>query len=463
MKKKCFIFLMVLLFGFSFDTEAKAEQKEEWQNELSLEQADLSLQENTKQSFSLQQYVTDVMDGTADFSFGAIVDCICEQVTGQWDAQKKTILHILALSVFAGIFVKFAGTIGDGDLGETGFFVVFLLLFSLVLSGFLGVYSVAEKALENLIGFMKALIPSFSLTLCYGGKMQSSLAFYEAMLLAMGLLSMAMKYFLMPGVEIYFFLSVINQMAGHRFSKMVDLIGSILRMSIRILFAAMIGYQGIQGLLVPVMDRVRNNAVWNVAKGMPGVGNTAGSVMDTVYGSGLLIKSAVGVGGVIAIVILCLYPMMKVFLFTFLYRVAGAVAQPVSDHRIVMVLQSAADVRVFTGIRTYVFTVDSHCVSQYKSWVMTGERRFHGSSISDGEAGCSIFTACGTSHKFIYGNGIQKVFYLCDKFDCYFTCACSGAWLFWKRKGMGKKLYSFGKQTAGGTDERGNSSAWRKV
>ena len=58
MKKKCFIFLMVLLFGFSFDTEAKAEQKEEWQNELSLEQADLSLQENTEQSFSLQQYVT---------------------------------------------------------------------------------------------------------------------------------------------------------------------------------------------------------------------------------------------------------------------------------------------------------------------------------------------------------------------------------------------------------------------
>ena len=51
MKKKCFIFLMVLLFGFSFDTEAGASQKEEWQNELSLEQADLSLQENTEQSF----------------------------------------------------------------------------------------------------------------------------------------------------------------------------------------------------------------------------------------------------------------------------------------------------------------------------------------------------------------------------------------------------------------------------
>ena len=74
---------------------------------------------------------------------------------------EKTILHILALSVFAGIFVKFAGTIGDGDLGETDFLSYFFFLFSLVLSGFLGVYAVAEKALENLIGFMKALIPSF--------------------------------------------------------------------------------------------------------------------------------------------------------------------------------------------------------------------------------------------------------------------------------------------------------------
>lgn len=103
MKKKCFIFLVVLLIGFSFDTKAKAEQKEEWQNELSLEQADLSLQENTEQSFSLQQYVTDVMDGTADFSFGAIVDCICEQVTGQWDAQKKLFyifLHSVCLRGF---------------------------------------------------------------------------------------------------------------------------------------------------------------------------------------------------------------------------------------------------------------------------------------------------------------------------------------------------------------------------
>lgn len=343
MKKRWLMAGMLVLFCCFFPfVQGKAEQKNNWQKELSLEEADASLKNHTIQSFSLQNYVSNVMNGVQEFSFGAMADCVKNQMEGQWNKQKNTILHILALSVFAGVFVRFAGTIGEGDLGETGFFVVFLLLFSLVISGFMEIYKVAEQALENLVDFMKALIPSFSLTLCYSGKMQSSFAFYETMLLAIGLLSMAMKYFLMPGVEVYFFLSVINQMAEQRFSKLVDLIGSVLRVSIRILFAAMIGYQGIQGLLLPVMDRVRNNAVWNAAKGMPGVGNTVGSVMDTVYGSGLLIKSAVGIGGVIAIVLLCLYPIVKVFLFTFLYRLGGAIAQPVSDKRIVMVLQSAA-------------------------------------------------------------------------------------------------------------------------
>ena len=104
----------------------------------------------------------------------------------------------------------------------------------------------------------------------------------------------------------------------------------------------MIGYQGIQGMLVPVMDRVRNNTVWNVAKGLPGVGNTVGSVVDTVLSSGVLIKSAVGVGGLIGVLILCIYPLIQLLIFTLVYRIGGAVIQPISDRRIVMVLQSAA-------------------------------------------------------------------------------------------------------------------------
>lgn len=313
-----------------------------WQSDLKLEKVDEKMSDKGAEDFSIEQYVSGVLAGKTNFSFGEIWNRMKEQLTGQWEMQKEMLLRILALSVFAGVFVRFAGTIGDGDLGETGFYVVFLLLMGIVTTAFFSVYEVTEGALLHLVDFMKVLVPSFSLALCYGGGVQSSLVFYETMLIAMGLLEIFLKNILLPGVQIYYFLSVINQMAEHRFSRMVDLIGSLLRWSVKILFGIMIGYQGIQGMLVPVMDRVRNNTLLQTAKGLPGVGNTVGSVVDTALGSGVLIKSAVGVGGLIGILILCIYPLMKILVFTLLYRMGGAVVQPVSDRRIVMILQSAA-------------------------------------------------------------------------------------------------------------------------
>lgn len=343
--KYCFMLLIFFIMTMPVPevVAATGEPALNWQSDLDLEEVDELMQEKeTGDNFSIQQYVTDVLAGKSNFSFGEIWNSIQGQVADQWDSQKHTLLRILALSVFAGVFVRFAGTIGDGDLGETGFYVVYLLLVGIVTTAFFGAYEVTCEALEQLVDFMKVLIPSFSLALCYGGGVQSSLVFYETMLIAMGLLEMLMKNILLPGVQIYFFLGVINQLAEHRFSRMVELIGSILRWSIKILFGVLIGYQGIQGMLIPVMDRVRNNTVWQTAKGLPGVGNTVGSVMDTVLGSGVLIKSAVGVGGLIAIIVLCLYPLLKLLMFTFLYKAGGAAVQPISDRRVVMILQSAA-------------------------------------------------------------------------------------------------------------------------
>lgn len=315
----------------------------DWQEDIDLSEPDEIFEKNAgESSFSLSGYVADVVKGKAEFSFFHIVDGIVGYLEDGLEEQKKTLFRILALAVFAGIFVRFAGTFGDRELGETGFYVVFLLMTGIVSSGFYLVFEVAKEALTHLVDFMKALIPSFSLALCYGGGTQTSLLFYETMLIAMGLLEMLMSGFLLPGVQIYFFMNVVNQLAENRFSRMVELLRSALRWSLRILFAVLLGYQGIQGMLLPVMDKVKNNALWQSAKGLPGVGNTVGSVMDTMLGSGVLIKSAVGIGGVIGIILLCLYPLLKLLIFTVVYKIGSAVVQPVSDRRIAAVLQSAA-------------------------------------------------------------------------------------------------------------------------
>lgn len=335
--------VVIMLLSPMKSEAAETLPKVEWEEQLDLHQSDEILQKETKNtSFSLTSYVSDVMEGKADFSFQSIGEGLLGYLGEQVSEQRETFFRILLLGIFAGVFVRFAGALGDSELGETGFYIVFLLLTGIVSSGFYLVYEIAHEALTHLVHFMETLVPSFSLALCYSGGSQTSLLFYQTMLAAMGLLEMIMTNILLPGVQIYFFLNVINQLAEHRFSKMVSLIGSLLRWSVKIMFASMIGYQGIQGMLVPVMDKVKNNAVWQTAKGLPGVGNTVGSVMDTLLGSGVLIKSAIGIGGVIGICVLCVYPLLKLLVFTLVYKVGSAVIQPVSDGRVVAILQSAA-------------------------------------------------------------------------------------------------------------------------
>lgn len=302
-----------------------------------------AVQEEGGGNFSIRDYVTGIMSGEYEFSFREFGKSAVTQLGEQFDGQKQTLLRILALGILSGIFINFAGTIGDKDLSETGFYVTYLMLFVIMSAGFAEVSKIAIDAVEHLLTFMKVLIPSFSLTLCFGGGTGTSIAYYEAMLIAISFLEMSMRHIFIPGVQVYFMLNIINQLADNRFSKLTELIRSFLRFGIRVLFGVLIGYQGIQGMLLPVMDKVKSNAVLKTAKGLPGVGNSIGSVADTILGSGMLIKSAVGCGGILCIIVLCFYPLMKLFVFQLLYRVGSALVQPVSDKRVAAALHTAAE------------------------------------------------------------------------------------------------------------------------
>ena len=317
----------------------------DWQDSIPLDEVEKVFQkmQGEESSFSIQDYVDDIMEGRASFSLGELWNTGLQHIADQFNGQKDVLFRILALGIIAGIFVNFSGTIGDRNLGETGFYITYLLLFAMMAAGFHMAYQVAADSIRNLLSFMRALVPAFSLSILMGTGSGTSAAYYETMLIVISLIETLMVNILLPGVQIYFLLSMMNQLADNHFSRLTELVRSFLRWTQRILFGILVGYQGIQGILMPVLDKVKNNTVLQTAKGLPGVGNTVGSVADTVVGTGILIKSAIGAGGLICILVLCFYPLVKLLIFTVMYKIGGAVVQPVSDRRVAAALHAAAE------------------------------------------------------------------------------------------------------------------------
>ena len=74
------------------------------------------------------------------------------------------------------------------------------------------------------------------------------------------------------------------------------------------------------------------------------VGLDAGSLLDTavetVAGSAVIIKNAVGVAGILALAFICLVPLVKLAGCIFMFKLLCSLIQPVSEKRMVEGIES---------------------------------------------------------------------------------------------------------------------------
>ncbi|MGN1206440.1 MAG: stage III sporulation protein AE, partial [Eubacterium sp.] len=326
-------------------TERTSSISKEIEESISLDKIDdtLKKEEGNCIPFSISEYVEKVCRGDCELSLDTITEYIREGTIRQWDEHKTLVFRLLIYAVLSGIFLNLTGSLYEKQLGENGFHMLYFLVVTILLTAFYDVFSVAKEVLFQVLSFMKVLVPAFSLALTWSSGSATSFAFYQATLATIGAAETLMYYLFLPVIQIYFLLRVLNPLSGGKFDKLAILLESIVRVGTKIILGIMLGHQGIKGLLMPALDQVKRSAVFRAAGSLPGVGNVFGGITDTIVGSGILIKSAIGVGGIIAIALICLLPLLKLGVFTFTYRVMAAFSQPVADRRMVAVFQGSAD------------------------------------------------------------------------------------------------------------------------
>lgn len=310
-----------------------------------LDEVETILQEMKEQGieFSVRDYVHQVMNGNGELSLGGIQAYIREYIQEQLEKNKSTFIRLILYGILSGVFLNFSTSMYEKQMGETGFHIIYFLAVTIIVGGFLSAFHVAGKVLENVVDFMRALVPSFSVAVTWSTGSAASLAFYQTALYAIAIADNIMIGIFLPVVQVYFLISILNPLSNWRFTKFAALMRSFVRIGTKTLLAVMIGHQGIQGLIMPALDGVKRSSLFRAANSIPGVGNVFGGVTDTVIGTGILIKSAVGVAGLVAVCIICLMPMLRLGVFTVVYKGLAAFAQPVTDKRLVSVYQSVAD------------------------------------------------------------------------------------------------------------------------
>lgn len=255
---------------------------------------------------------------------------------------KPMFLQMLLLAVLFAVMNRLCIT-KSRYVTNMSFLTVYGAMMVLLMQSFLLIHAVVVEGLTHVMGFLKGLIPAYAAVLVFLGNHASAGMFYELTFGLVLLAETAMKYLLVPAVQIFVLLEFIDHLfEEERLSKFAELIESGIGLVIRLSFAGVIGIGTVQSLLTTAKDRISGNAFLKSVSMLPGVGNTVGSAGEIILGCGILIKNSVGAAALIVLFLLCLLPLVKIFCFTFLYRLIGALLQPVADERIVECIQGVA-------------------------------------------------------------------------------------------------------------------------
>ena len=75
---------------------------------------------------------------------------------------------------------------------------------------------------------------------------------------------------------------------------------------------------------------------------------------STVLGAGTVIKNSIGVAAIIVLLIVCAIPVIKLVVFTIMFKLTAAAIEPIADKRLVKAVNGASNAIGYLTIITLV-------------------------------------------------------------------------------------------------------------
>lgn len=290
------------------------------------------------QSFS--ELVEEIIGG--NYNDKGIFEIVWQALFGVLASNRKALLQIIILAVLSALISSFLPVINNGQVSDMAQMVIKIALVTVLIASFTSACNVCVETLDNCITMYEAIVPVFFVIVAAVSGSVTGAAYYEVILIMITIINSIYKNVLVNLVRVYMLFSVADMIIGkEQFSKMCELLTSIVKTGCKAALAVFSGIGCIKGLINPVSDAYKKNMLYKSLKLVPVAGSSLEAVSQAVMGAGTVIKNSVGVAAIVAVVAVCAVPIIKLTVLTVLYKVTAAFIEPVADKNFVRVVNAA--------------------------------------------------------------------------------------------------------------------------
>lgn len=339
-----FFQLCTALLGVSFVWAAEesmeekaADYEEELLDDLDTRQMQRIMDELLEEdSFSFKEIVRELMENGQAITGEQALELVEESFWKLFGENRGVFGQVLLLAFAAALMSSFVQAFDREKMGDSCFYMIYLLVFVLLLKEFRDMSGELHGVLTGIVKFMQELAPSYYIVVSAAAGVTTASLFYQIILIAIFCVEYILVTFLFPAVHIYVLLEFINLMTKE---AMLSRIGELLRGGIlwvqKTLLAVIAGMQIIQSLVAPALDSLKRSVLGRTASVIPGIGGAVNAVTEIIFASAVLIRNCFGAAALIALVMMGIVPVLKLGMNALVYKLTGALIQPVCDERLV--------------------------------------------------------------------------------------------------------------------------------
>lgn len=265
-------------------------------------------------------------------------------LVGEVLLQSRLLGQIIVLAVLCALLHNLASTL-SASATDFGFLVAYMVIIFLGVQSFHVAVGVGRETLAAMSGFMFALLPLMATMLAAVGAVSSAALFHPLLVTVVTLVVSVIEQLVFPLLFFAAIVGIVGQIVtDFPLSRLAQLFRQGAMSSLGLAFTVFLGAMVIRGSIAPVADGVAlRTTKFLVGAVIPVVGGMMSDAMEVVVGGSMLIKNALGVFGLVTLLVLIAFPLVKILALVIIYRVATAVVQPISDARLVEALGTMAN------------------------------------------------------------------------------------------------------------------------
>ncbi|BAH06170.1 hypothetical protein CKR_1119 [Clostridium kluyveri NBRC 12016] len=283
--------------------------------------------------------------GEGGISFKKILSAVMSYGVRELKASLKLLVLLVIISIICTLLTNLQRAFSSEQLSNIAYFACYSLIIIIMSKSFYIGVDIAKSAINQMTSFMVALIPVLITLVASVGGFVEAAVMDPIIIGAITISANLFMYVIIPVISMSFVLQFVNNLSSeYKIDKLTKLLNQGALWTQGIIMTIFIGIITIRGITSKTIDQVTaKTAKFAVDNFVPIVGKSLSDAIATVAGYSVLLKNALSSLGLIVIVAMILFPIIKLIIMIILYKLTAALIEPISDGRLVNCINSAGD------------------------------------------------------------------------------------------------------------------------